>query len=121
MSERRVIRRRHRWITPILVGGALLAALAASGWAAQRGSRSGAAEDRRHVRVLVPIAEGGRHRLTLHDGAGRRVRLLRDTELPAGRIAMRWDGRDDLGAPLPSGRYALRLDGAAVGSLRLLR
>lgn len=43
--------------------------------------------------------------VALFDLAGRRVRTLVDGQLPAGRSAPRWDGRDDAGRALPAGVY----------------
>jgi hypothetical protein len=59
---------------------------------------------------------GGPLRLTVHDTAGRTVRVLVDGSLPAGAQAMRWDGRDDGGRELGSGIYFLRLSPAAASS-----
>lgn len=47
--------------------------------------------------------------LDIHDLAGRRVRRLVGQAMPAGRHDLRWDGRDDRGAPLASGLYHARL------------
>jgi FlgD Ig-like domain len=55
------------------------------------------------IRLTVPAAS--HVRLSIIDPAGRRVRTLRDADLPAGRYAVTWDGRDDAGAPVPSGIY----------------
>lgn len=73
------------------------------------------------VRLVLNIPRAGQHRIELHDLSGERVRALRDTELPAGRLALRWDGRDDHGEALPSGRYWVRLDDRLVGSAGLVR
>ncbi len=84
-------------------------------------SRSGADSDRRHVRILLSVPEAGRHQVDLYDGAGKHVRRLHDAQLPAGCVAIRWDGRNSVSLPLPSGRYQVRLDGDSFGSVRLLR
>lgn len=47
--------------------------------------------------------------LTVFDLAGRRVRMLVRDELESGRHRVRWDGRDDGGAPVSSGTYLYRL------------
>lgn len=64
-------------------------------------------------------------RLTIHDAAGRLVRVLRDgLEAAAGRNEVEWDGRDDRGRAQPSGVYLARVeaDGVAVTTrLTLLR
>ena len=54
----------------------------------------------------------GPARLELYDAAGRRVRLLRDGDHPAGRTTLRWDGRDDSGAPTAAGLYWVRFEAA---------
>lgn len=44
--------------------------------------------------------------LTISDASGRVVRTLPTPAAPAGSLHdLRWDGRDDAGAPLPRGRY----------------
>ncbi len=47
-------------------------------------------------------------RLTVHDVRGRLVRVLKDGDFQAGIHRLRWDGRDDRGAPLASGAYLVR-------------
>lgn len=64
-------------------------------------------------------------RLTVHDAAGRLVRVLRDgREGAAGRNEVTWDGRDDAGRAQPSGVYLARVETAslvATTRLTLLR
>lgn len=64
-------------------------------------------------------------RLSVHDAAGRLVRVLRDgQEGAAGRNEVTWDGRDDAGRAQPSGVYLARLEAAALSAttrLTLLR
>jgi outer membrane protein Omp28/flagellar hook capping protein FlgD len=66
---------------------------------------------------------GGAMRLTVHDTAGRLVRVLVDGSLPAGAQAMRWDGRDETGRELGSGIYFMRLSpaGASPEAVKVLR
>ena len=47
--------------------------------------------------------------LDIFDLAGRHVRRLVGTTMPAGRHDAHWDGRDDRGAPVASGLYHARL------------
>ena len=54
-------------------------------------------------------SSGGPVRLTVHDTAGRLVRVLVDGVLPSGRREMTWDGRDEAGRQIDSGIYFLRL------------
>jgi len=61
-----------------------------------------------HVRLAVP--KPGFARLTIHDVAGRLVRVLIHGELPAGDREVAWDGRDDAGARVGGGIYFVRLD-----------
>ncbi len=64
-------------------------------------------------------------RLTVHDAAGRLVRVLGDgREFAAGRNEAVWDGRDDRGRAQPSGVYLARVEAAglvAATRLTLLR
>lgn len=54
-------------------------------------------------------------RLTLHDAAGRLVRVLLDgQEAAAGRREVVWDGRDDRGRAQPSGTYLARVEAAGM-------
>jgi len=47
--------------------------------------------------------------LTVYDPAGRKIRMIfRPSEKP-GEHEIRWDGRDDSGAPVPSGMYVCRM------------
>jgi hypothetical protein len=59
-------------------------------------------------------------KLRVYDTAGKLVRTLTDTRLPAGPHAMYWDGRNDAGRKLSSGTYFIKLtvDGQAAGSHR---
>ncbi len=47
--------------------------------------------------------------LAVFDVNGRRVRLLAEGPLGAGRHAVAWDGRDDAGRRLPAGTYFVRM------------
>ena len=59
-------------------------------------------------------------RVELYDLLGRRVRRLHDGPLAAGRHALRWDGRDDAGAPVAGGIYLARVRaGETVRTLKL--
>ena len=51
--------------------------------------------------------------LDIHDLAGRHVRTLVHGDLPAGRHAITWDGRDDRGGAVAAGIYLARLRTAA--------
>jgi flagellar hook assembly protein FlgD len=65
----------------------------------------------------LPVS--ARVRLTVHDLAGRLVRVLMDGEQSAGRASAFWDGRDDAGREVGSGVYFARLD--AAGSVKTQR
>jgi hypothetical protein len=56
------------------------------------------------------LTRAGRVRLSAYDAAGRRVRLVRDGELPAGAHRENFDLRDDAGHELASGLYVLVLE-----------
>lgn len=60
--------------------------------------------------LAFSVARASEVSLEIFDLAGRRVRRLVATTLPAGRHAMHWDGRDDRGAPVASGLYHARLN-----------
>ncbi|MEO0081791.1 MAG: FlgD immunoglobulin-like domain containing protein [candidate division WOR-3 bacterium] len=63
-------------------------------------------------------------RVALYDAAGRQVRQLVNTTLPAGEYQMSWDGTDDSGASLPAGVYLYQVEcgeGAKSGHLVLAR
>ncbi|MFH1844044.1 MAG: FlgD immunoglobulin-like domain containing protein, partial [bacterium] len=47
--------------------------------------------------------------LTIYDAMGRRVRRLIQERMPAGRHAVKWDGRSDQGRTVASGVYFYRL------------
>jgi serine protease AprX len=74
------------------------------------------------VRYAVPADE--HVRVTVHDVAGRVVRVLFDGARRAGSYALGWDGRDAGGERVASGIYFLRLaagDKPAVAKLIVLR
>lgn len=60
--------------------------------------------------------------LLIVDAAGRRVRDLRLSTLPAGLARQRWDGRDDAGRAVGPGLYFVRLSATGTtGSARIVR
>ncbi len=70
-----------------------------------------------HTRLPFETS-GGELSLAIYDAAGRRVRTVMSSSLPAGSHAVEWDGRDDRGQPSPSGRYVARLTGPAQSTSR---
>lgn len=60
------------------------------------------------VRFELPAP--ARARLAVYAVDGRRVRVLRDGDLPAGAHVAVWDGRDDRGGAAASGVYFFRLE-----------
>ena len=59
--------------------------------------------------------------ITIHDSAGRQVRVLLDGDLEAGAHELSWDGADAQGKLLPSGAYFCRVKTpAAMQSRKLL-
>jgi hypothetical protein len=79
---------------------------------------------RNQTRVRFALEHDVSVRLTVLDRAGRLVRGLLDTRLPAGEYVLDWDGRDDAGEGLAAGMYLFRLerDGEAeTGRLVLAR
>ncbi|HYW69127.1 MAG TPA: FlgD immunoglobulin-like domain containing protein, partial [bacterium] len=69
------------------------------------------------VAFTVP-EDAGRVNLTIHNVAGRAVRTLVDSELPAGPSLAVWDGTDDAGRSLASGIYFARLTSREDSSFR---
>ena len=75
-------------------------------------------------RMIYHLPVEGRVTLTIHDVAGRRLRVLREGLRLRGRHESIWDGRDERGRPLPSGLYPVRLHAGgdrADAKLLLLR
>ena len=56
----------------------------------------------------LALPRSGRVVVDVIDVAGRRVRTLAEGTLPAGTLAVSWDGRDGLGLPSPTGVYWIR-------------
>jgi photosystem II stability/assembly factor-like uncharacterized protein len=54
--------------------------------------------------------------VSIFDASGRRVRSLASGPLPAGRHALRWDGRDDRGRDPGAGVYYVRASAASYGA-----
>lgn len=55
------------------------------------------------------VAQSGQVRLSIHDAAGRLVRILVETNMTAGEYTVRWNGVDSAGRRAPSGLYFYRL------------
>jgi hypothetical protein len=65
---------------------------------------------------------GSRVRVAVFDASGRRVRLLRDGDLPAGPHETAWDGCGDDGTESPAGAYLCRVEcGGETGVARVTR
>lgn len=70
------------------------------------------------------ITRPGRMLARVFDARGALVRTVAAENAAGGQRSIRWDGRDDRGAPAPSGIYFFRLetpDGADVRKFALLR
>jgi hypothetical protein len=63
--------------------------------------------------IRVTTREAAPARLTLHDVAGRLVRVLAASDWAAGAHAVSWDGRTAAGARAPRGVYFLRVESGA--------
>jgi hypothetical protein len=64
----------------------------------------------RSTQVAFALGSERAARLTVLDVGGRAVKTLFDATAPAGRTALRWDGRDDAGSNVASGIYFFRLE-----------
>jgi photosystem II stability/assembly factor-like uncharacterized protein len=74
--------------------------------------------------IEFAVGRPGHVRLTVHDAAGRRVRMLVDGPFEAGTAVASWDGRDEGGRRVAAGVYFLTLEGAGTsrsGKVTLLR
>jgi len=74
--------------------------------------------------IVFSLPAAGRVRLSVHDAAGRRVRVLLSEDRPAGRQSVIWDGRDGNGRGTASGVYWVRAEGpggAAILKVTLIR
>jgi len=60
--------------------------------------------------LSLVVPEDSVARVTVHDVAGRRVAVLLDGRLPAGRHALAWDGTDAGGRPVSAGVYFVRAE-----------
>jgi hypothetical protein len=56
----------------------------------------------------LALPRTGRVVVDVIDAAGRKVRTLAEGTLPAGMLAVSWDGRDAFGLPSPTGVYWIR-------------
>jgi len=59
--------------------------------------------------IAFALPAAGRVEVGVYDAQGRLIRTLWRGELPAGRNALAWDGRDDLGRAVASGAYLARV------------
>jgi len=64
--------------------------------------------------LAFSLPAAGRVTLAIHDVTGRRVRVLADGDLAAGRHEAAWDGRDDAGTAVATGVYFARLTAGGV-------
>lgn len=73
-------------------------------------------------RIGFTLARPGDVRVTVHDLAGRQVRLIDSGAKGAGRHEVAWDGLDDRGRPASPGLYLLRVrSGKDEASARMVR
>jgi hypothetical protein len=70
--------------------------------------------------IAFTLSRPGRARLTIHDVAGRRVRVLLDASVAAGSQRVRWDGRDESGRRVASGVYVIACETHGARSTRTL-
>lgn len=71
--------------------------------------------------IEFAVPSGGPVMLSIFDARGRRVRVLADEPMPAGRHAVAWDGRDGAGRRVSSGVYYCRLEaGGRSDTMRMM-
>ncbi len=68
--------------------------------------------------ISFSLSESRNTRLIVYDTLGRTVRTLVNGPCMAGKHVVRWDGRDDAGAPVSSGVYLSRLSAGGVAETR---
>ncbi|MFN8178059.1 MAG: proprotein convertase P-domain-containing protein [bacterium] len=72
--------------------------------------------------ISFSLEHAGRAKVEVIDVMGRRVRTLVDSEVPAGRNVVSWDGRDGAGHAVAAGVYFVRLSsGGRVDMQRVSR
>jgi hypothetical protein len=64
------------------------------------------------TRVALALGRPAAASVAVYDALGRRVAVLHEGALPAGRHVIGWDGTDEAGHRVPSGVYVVR---AAAG------
>ena len=70
------------------------------------------------------IPEASRVRLIVYNVLGQEVRVLEDGYMDAGKYAVRWDGRDEIGRSVSSGTYIYRLQAGprvAIGRMQFVK
>ena len=70
------------------------------------------------TKLSFNLAVAGHARLAVYDVAGRRVAVLVDENLAAGRHDVTWDGRDDAGRMSSAGAYLFRLEAGAFSETK---
>jgi flagellar hook assembly protein FlgD len=66
------------------------------------------------ITIEFSLVRAGLVRLAIYDLRGRLVRRVATQEMAAGPYRLRWDGKDDAGAPVASGVYFWRLSAPDV-------
>jgi hypothetical protein len=61
-----------------------------------------------NTRIKFDVPKKADVKIDIYNMQGRLVRILTDSEKPAGSHILNWNGRDDLGRTLPSGVYLYR-------------
>ncbi len=72
------------------------------------------------VAIDFTLSSDERTELAVFSVNGQKVKVLKDTVLPAGAHSVVWDGRDDSGRPVSSGTYMVRLMSGRSSSTRKL-
>ena len=72
------------------------------------------------TRVDLELPRSDDVRIEIFDATGRRVRLLLDSRLAAGRHSFSWDGQGDRGSPIASGTYLVRTSAGSRVDLQVV-
>ena len=71
-----------------------------------------------HTTVAFSLESPAHVSVRIYDTAGRLVRVLEDSQRPAGRYETVWNGRDEAARPVASGIYFMRMTAGSYTASR---